>query len=79
VSKTDSGKGMDWESALARVQQMNAEKHLGDDDWRMPSVKELQSIVDYTESPDTTNSAAIDPVFTCTRITNESGKDDCPY
>lgn len=77
-SKADSGKGMDWEHALAWVQQKNAEKFLGHDDWRMPSVKELQSIVDYTKSPDTSNSPAIDPVLTCSRITNEGGKPDYP-
>ena len=77
-SKADSAKGMNWESALAWVQQMNAAKHLGHDDWRMPSIKELQSIVDYSKSPDTTHSAAIDPVFSCTQITNEGGKPDYP-
>ncbi len=77
-SKADSGKGMNWEAALAWVQQMNAAKHLGHDDWRMPSIKELESIVDYSKSPDTTHSAAIDPVFSCTEITNEGGKSDYP-
>ena len=78
-SKNDSSKGMNWEQALAWVGKMNAEKFLGHDDWRMPSVKEIQSIVDYTRSPDTSNSAAVDPVFTCTGITNEGGRADYPY
>jgi hypothetical protein len=78
-SKTDSGKGMNWQDALAWVQKKNAEKYLGHNDWRMPSVKELQSIVDYARSPDTTQSAAIDPVFDYTRITNEGGKADYPF
>ncbi len=78
-SQPDSGKGMNWESALAWVQQKNAEKYLGYNDWRLPSAKELQSIVDYARSPDTTNSAAIDPVFSVTAITNEAGKSDYPY
>jgi len=76
-SKTDSGRGLNWQGALAWVQQKNAQKFLGHDDWRLPSVKELQSLVDYTRSPDTSQSAAIDPLFQCTRITNEVGQADC--
>jgi hypothetical protein len=45
----------------------------------MPSVNELQSIVDYTRSPDTTDSAAIDPLFNCTQISNEDGQPDYPF
>ena len=78
-SQADSGTGMDWQSALAWVQKKNAEKFLGHDDWRLPNAKELQSIVDYTRSPDTTHSAAIAPVFQCTAITNEDGKADFPF
>ena len=78
-SQADSGTGMNWCDALAWVQKKNAEKFLGHDDWRLPDVKELQSIVDYTRSPDTTGSAALDPVFHCTRITNEDGKADFPF
>jgi hypothetical protein len=75
-ARADSGEGMDWPHALAWVQKKNADKHLGHDDWRLPNVKELQSIVDYARSPDTTESPAIDPVFGCTAITNEGGKPD---
>ena len=32
--------------------------------------------MDYTRSPDTTGTAAIDPVLDCTRITNEAGQAD---
>jgi len=35
--------------------------------------------VDYARAPDITGSAAIDPVFRCTAITNESGKADYPF
>jgi Protein of unknown function (DUF1566) len=78
-SQLDSGTGMDWQDALAWVQQKNAENYLGHNDWRLPNAKELQSIVDYSRSPDTTNSAAISPLFNCTQITNEAGQADYPY
>jgi hypothetical protein len=51
----------------------------GHADWRLPNAKELQSIVDYARSPDTTQSAAIDPLFECSQITNEVGKTDYPF
>jgi hypothetical protein len=78
-TKADSGKGMNWEAALAWVQARNAKRYLGHNDWRLPNAKELQSIVDYTRCPDVTRSAAIDPLFICTAITNEIGKADYPY
>lgn len=82
-SQSDSGAGMDWEHALASAQIKNAAGYLGHGDWRLPNVKELQSIVDYTRSPSATDSTkvgpAIDPLFSCTGITNEAGVDDYPY
>lgn len=72
----DSGAGMNWESALAYCEGYSA---AGSDDWRLPSVKELQSIVDYSRSPDTTNSAAIDPIFSVTSISAEDGGVDYPF
>jgi hypothetical protein len=77
-AKADSGKALDWKQALAWAQQMNAQNYLGHNDWRVPGVKELQSIMDYSRSPDTTQSAAIDPLFSCTQITNEAGQPDFP-
>jgi len=78
-SKADSGEGMDWEDALAWVRQKNEENYLGYNDWRLPNAKELQSIVDYTRSPKTTNSAAIAPVFSVTTITDEGGGPNYPF
>ena len=77
-SQADSGDAMNWADALAWVQQKNSENYLGHNDWRLPNVKELQNIVDYTRSPDTSNSAAIDPVFQVTEIVNEAGQPDYP-
>lgn len=78
-AKADSGKGMNWEAALAWVQARNAEKYLGHGDWRLPNAKELQSLVDYARAPDTSQSPALDPVFDCTPITNEAGQADYPF
>ena len=78
-SKTDSGKSMNWEAALAWVQARNAEYFLGHNDWHLPHAKELQSIVDYARSPDITGSPAINPLFSSTQIINEIGKADYPY
>jgi len=78
-SQDDSGTGMDWEDALAYVQDLNDANYLGYSDWYLPNAKELQSIVDYTRSPDTTSSAAIDPIFNVTHITNEAGELDWAF
>jgi hypothetical protein len=64
---------MDWVQALAWCENLD---HAGHEDWRLPDAKELQSIVDYGRSPDTTNSAAIDPVFQATAITDEAGDEN---
>jgi len=81
--QSDSGSGMNWEQALQWVQEKNAENYLGYNDWRLPNAKELQSLVDYTHSPGATDPAnvgpAIDPLFSCTGITNDGGKADYPY
>ena len=68
--------GMDWEAALNYCESLDTG---GSSDWRLPNVKELQSIVDYSRSPDTTNSAAIDPIFNTSSITNEAGQVDYPF
>lgn len=70
----DIGDGtMDWETALEWAENF---EYAGYDDWKLPSVKELQSLVDYTKSPDTTDSPAIDDLFYCTPIINAFGEDD---
>lgn len=74
--KADSGRGMTWEKALEYAQNT---VYAGYSDWRLPDAKELQFIVDYTRSPDTTGSPAIDPVFNTTSISNERSQMDYPY
>jgi len=76
--KDDNGAALNWKAALEWVSQKNTENYLGYNDWRLPNVKELQSIVEYTRSPATTGSAAIDPVFECTEITDEGGVNNFP-
>lgn len=67
---------LNWEEALAWCEGLS---HAGFDDWRLPDAKELQGIVDYTRSPDTTNSAAIDPLFSITSITDGLGQTNYPF
>ncbi|GAF01598.1 hypothetical protein JCM21142_210 [Saccharicrinis fermentans DSM 9555 = JCM 21142] len=79
-SQNDSGEGLNWEDALAYAE--NAELG-GYTDWRLPNVKELQGIVDYSYAPGATDvnneGPAIDPIFSCTPIINEAGLDDYGY
>ncbi len=77
--KKDSEKGLNWQSALEYAQKMNKKNYLGFNDWRVPNAKELQSILDYTRSPETTSSAAIDPMFYSSKFKNEAGDKDYPF
>ncbi|MBK3515780.1 Lcl C-terminal domain-containing protein [Carboxylicivirga marina] len=77
--KSDSNEAMEWAEALQWAQTMNAQNHLGYNDWRVPNAKELQSILDYSRSPQATNSAAIDPIFNISKITVEGGLEDYPF
>lgn len=77
--KAGSDTGMNWEDALAYVQTKNNENYLGYNDWRLPDVKELQSIVDYSRSPDQTNNPAISSLFNIPEIVNEGGETDYPW
>ena len=74
--QADSTEGMDWGSALNYCESLEL---AGQDDWRLPNAKELQYIVDYSRSPDTTDSAAIDPSFSVGEIVNEAGQQDYPF
>ncbi len=74
--QSDSGSGLNFQDSLAYAESLDLAGHT---DWRVPNAKELQGILDYTRSPDTTASAAIDPVFGVTGITNEGGAADFPF
>jgi hypothetical protein len=65
-ARADAGKAMNWCDALAYA---SASRLAGFSDWRLPSAKELQSLVDYSRAPDSADPArrspAIDPLFNC--------------
>lgn len=69
--QSDLGLALDWENALKLADTIS---HANYNDWRLPNVKELQSIVDYSGI-----FPAIDPLFKCTEITNEAGVLDYGY
>jgi hypothetical protein len=50
---------MDRSEALEYCEDLTL---VGNGDWRLPDAHDLQSIVDYSRSPDATSSAAIDPI-----------------
>jgi hypothetical protein len=62
---------VNWPQALAWAGQLS---YAGHSDWRLPNAKELQSIVDYSRSPQVTGEPAIHPVFKSSTITDEGGK-----
>ncbi|MEP1487692.1 MAG: DUF1566 domain-containing protein [Algibacter sp.] len=68
--QADNGSTYDWKNALDYAESLTLG---GESDWRMPNAKELQSIVDYTRSPSTSSSPAIDPLFSCTPIIDTDG------
>ena len=62
--QADDGVTRNWEEALAYAETATVAGH---GDWRLPTAKELQSIVDYTRAPDAVDpesvGPAIDPIF----------------
>jgi hypothetical protein len=74
--KDDNGQGILWKDALEYSENLEL---AGYSDWRLPNAKELQSIIDYSRCPDVTNSAAINPIFNISHITNEGGEEDYPF
>ncbi len=74
--QSDSQTGLNWSEALDYCEDLSLASQT---DWRLPNAKELQYLVDYSRSPDATNSAAIDPLFSVSTITNEAGQTDYPF
>ncbi len=71
-SQDDSGEGFLWEDALAYAE--NATLY-GYDDWRLPNIKELQSIADYSGVFPSMNTT----FFNLTELTNIKGQVDYPF
>lgn len=73
--QADNGEGLLWQDALSYAEGLD---FAGYTDWRLPNAKELQSLLDYSNSPDSSGSAALAAVFSASLITNEAGADDYP-
>lgn len=58
--QADDGVTRNWEDALAYAESLTT---AGYDDWRLPTNKELQSIVDYTHSPNAVDPADLGPAI----------------
>jgi hypothetical protein len=62
--KGDSQQTLNWDESLFYAEDLNLAGHT---DWRLPNIKELQSIVDYSKAPDALNredvGPAIDSIF----------------
>jgi len=75
-TQQDSQIGLNWPDGINYCENLSLADQ---DDWRLPNAKELQSIVDYSRSPQTSNSAAIDPIFETSAISDEGGSINYPY
>ena len=72
----DDSQSTSFDNAVAICEETTTARY---NDWRLPDAKELQSIVDYSRSPDATASAAIDPIFNATSFINEGSQTDWSY
>ncbi len=65
--KSDSSEAMDWNTAMTYAANL---EFAGHDDWRLPTVHELQGIVDYNRAPEaekrSARGPAIDEIFELT-------------
>jgi len=72
----NDSESINWDDAISQCEAAVTAQH---SDWRLPNAKELQSILDYSRSPDTYSSAAIDPIFNASSFINEEGVTDWGY
>ena len=71
--KNDYSTAMLWDNAITTCENATT---AGYTNWRLPNAKELHSIVDYSRSPDTSSSPAINAIFNSTSFTNENSQTD---
>ena len=72
-----SNGSMDWEEALEWCSTLIEADY---DDWVLPDAKQMQSIVDYSRSPATSGTPAIDvDYFETSSITDPEGELNYPY
>lgn len=72
--KNDAGTDTtNWDGAVSRCESATT---AGYSDWRLPNAKELHSLMDYSRSPDTSYSAAMDSILNATSFVNEEGETD---
>ncbi len=72
----DDSASTDWDSAVAICEAATSGGHT---DWHLPDAKQLQSLVDYSRSPDASGTAAIDPVLNTSTLVTEGGAVDWGY
>lgn len=70
----DSGEGLNWGQALAYCEHLNLSNY---SDWRLPTIKELNSIVDYSKCQDC--AAINENVFNITMVPDPDGNTWYPY
>lgn len=74
--KADSKTPFDWKSALEYASNLNLADH---HDWRLPNVKELQSIVEYENNIDESGKASISALFHTSKRNLPDGTLNYPY
>jgi len=58
--QSGSSDGMTWQEAKAYVKQLNRDKFTGYSDWRLPTIEELTSLLEFARQP---GKPYIAPVF----------------
>jgi hypothetical protein len=74
--KVDSKTALDWKSALEYARNSKIAGHI---DWRLPTIKELQSLVDYENRVDETGNASISGLFQSSIRNDPNASLNYPY